>query len=129
MSYTILPAEVRAVLNDVAAHAGEYGTHIASFEGNFQALLTAAKNPAALSSSVVAFAENVLNPAAETIIGRTTAASAAVVNVLAVVEAADGQMADDARAAEIQAAQSLAGGAVGPALYTGPSHGASVAVA
>lgn len=123
MSYSILPVEVQAVLADVSARTAEYERPIGAFEGSFQALLAAAKNPEALSAAVGGFASNVLTPALETITGRTGTALEAVGNVLSIVATADAQMADDARQAQIQAAQSTAGGSYDTALHTGPRHG------
>ena len=129
MTYSIRPAEVRAVLTEVGDQAAQYEGHIASFEGNFQALITAAKNAPALSATLLEFTERVLMPQMSTITGRTDDAITAVGNAVVIVETADAQMADDARTAQIQAAQSTAGGSYAPAVYGGTSRGAAVAQA
>ncbi len=129
MTYSIRPAEVRAVLTEVADQAAQYEAHIGAFEGNFQALITATKNAPALSQTLLEFTERVLMPQLSTITGRTQDATTAVGNAVVIVETADIQMADDARTAQIQAAQSTAGGSYAPAVYGRTARGAAVAQA
>ncbi len=128
MSYSIQPVEVSATLQEVVNHAGQYEGHAASFEGSLNALLTAAKNSAAVADALVGFSERVITPGMNTIIGRTNAAVEAVNNVLKIVGAADGQMATDAQTAAVQLAQSTSGGAYAPVPLHRPTRGASLAV-
>ncbi|MCC9176048.1 DUF6507 family protein [Arthrobacter sp. zg-Y179] len=128
MTYSIQPVEVRAVLGEVATFAEQYQAHIDAFEGNFQALATAAKGEA-LAATLAEFTQRVLVPKITTISGRTTDAAEAVGNAVVIVESADGQMADEASTAQIQLAQSTAGGSYDTADVGQSNRGGAVAVA
>ena len=129
MTYSIQPVEVRAVLGEVAAFAEQYEAHIDAFEGNFQALATAAKGEA-LAATLAEFTERVLVPRISTISGRTTDAAEAVGNAVLIVESADRQMADEANTAQVQLAQSTAGGSYATPDAGQPTRGGgAVAVA
>lgn len=126
MSYSIQPVEVSAILQEVLDHAAQYEGQGASFQGNLNALMAAAKNSAAVGDALTGFSEKVITPGMNTIIGRTGAAVEAVNNVLKIVGAADGQMATDAQTAAVQLAQSTSGGSYAPTPLHRPTRGASL---